>query len=289
VIVPSHRLYSQDLGLDMGDLDGLTAGSSGGGGGGGGNRGPANEEMSRAWEEEMAEMDRFLGEAVGSGAGGGGGGGSFQPQPAKKSPAYVAGPPPDTIEKDATLDVKREKPKLVQTQFADGDVDRNALPTGLDDVDNLLGQIKGEESHQLATTTQYIVNQDAISNCVIDYISLFTKVSTSGIPQEELAEFVSLAEYLREEVMANYDKFALWLETLPNENLVSLHANRNQLKQSSAALLDVVKRYSNDPRKNTELSKELLTRTQTIVGDCWSFYVKLERPLEVRARHVLAD
>lgn len=47
--------------------------------------------------------------------------------------------------------------------------------------------------------------------------------SVSGaLPQEDLTEFMSLAEYLREEVMVNYDKFSMWLETLPNENLVSL-------------------------------------------------------------------
>ena len=59
----------------------------------------------------------------------------------------------------------------------------------------------------------------------------------------------------------------MWLETLPNENLVSLHANRNQLKQSSAALLTCAKAYQENP--DNKMKGELLTRTQTIIGDAW--------------------
>jgi hypothetical protein len=77
--------------------------------------------------------------------------------------------------------------------------------------------------------------------------------------------------------MVNYDKFSMWLETLPNENLVSLHANRNQLKQSSAALLEEVKRFVVETSKK-EAAKALLTRVQTVVGDCWSFYTNSNDP-----------
>ncbi len=275
----------QDLGLDMGDLDGLLDGPSAGNSGGGNNTraAPASTSESRAWEDEMAEMDRFLDEAgagaprassvtVTSSRGGDGGRVSVVARPA------AAAPKRDVTEDDAALKVSREQPTLVRTQYAGGDATPTAVSTaGLDEVDNLLGQIKGEESHQLADSTQFIVNQDAISNCVIDFISLYTKLSQGPLPPEDVTEFVSLTEFLREEIMANYDKFALWLETLPNENLVSLHANRNQLKQSSAALLEVVKRYAGDSKKS-DIVREIQTRVQTIVGDCWSFYVNSNDP-----------
>lgn len=251
----------QDLGLDMGDLDGLMDGGGRGGGGGGA---PAE----RAWEDEMAEMDRFLDEA---------GAGAVPTSRVSTSAAMAAAR--DDHAADASLQVTREKPALVQTQFVDtGSADvRSSAVAGLDDVDNLLGQIKQDESAQLAESTKFIVNQDAITNCVVDFISIYAKTAVGPLPAEDVAEFVSLAEFLREEIMVNYDKFALWLETLPNENLVSLHANRNQLKQSSAALLEVVKRYGSEARR-ADMTKELQTRVQTMVGDCWSFYVNTNDP-----------
>ncbi len=254
----------QDLGLDMGDLDGLMSQPGPKHGGQQQQTQQKGQSVQPSWEDEMAEMDRFLDEAgVGE---------------EKRAPAKSSTPPPksDGASEDARLNVQREQPKLVQTQYAEGDADV-AAAAGLDDVDALLGQIKGEESHQLAVSTQFIVNQDAISNCVIDFISLFAKSVTSTLPQEDLAEFVSLAEYLREEIMVNYDKFSMWLETLPNENLVSLHANRNQLKQSSAALLEAVKQYAAESNKK-EVAKALLTRVQTVVGDTWSFYINSNDP-----------
>lgn len=59
------------------------------------------------------------------------------------------------------------------------------------------------------------------------------------------------------------------------------HANRNQLKQSSAALLEEVKRYTSESGKKSETAKALLTRVQTVVGDCWSFYTNSNDPWKV--------
>ena len=59
------------------------------------------------------------------------------------------------------------------------------------------------------------------------------------------------------------------------------HANRNQLKQSSAALLEEVKRYVAEGGKKGESAKALLTRVQTVVGDCWSFYTNSNDPWKV--------
>ncbi len=119
---------------------------------------------------------------------------------------------------------------------------------------------------------------------MIDFISIFAKSVSGALAQEDQAEFMSLAEYLREEIMVNYDKFSMWLETLPNENLVTLHANRNQLKQSSAALLEEVKRFVGEGGKKGEGAKALLTRVQTVVGDCWSFYTNSNDPWKVQKR-----
>lgn len=62
--------------------------------------------------------------------------------------------------------------------------------------------------------------------------------------------------------------FSHFLQSFSMSSLVSLHANRNQLKQSSAALLEVVKKYSSDPDDKVA-TKDLLTRVQTLVRDCF--------------------
>lgn len=161
----------QDLGLDMGDLEALSQGQTE----------PTSHDNNRAWEDEMAEMDKFLDEA---GAG----------MELRGSTAPLAH---DNMEEDAHMQVNRQDVQLVQTQFQEGEAEVTA-GSGLDDVDNLLGlfhlflriqlifffnkkgQIKVEESHHLVASTQYIVNQDAISNCVIDFISLYTKMASGN-------------------------------------------------------------------------------------------------------------
>jgi hypothetical protein len=133
----------QDLGLDMGDLDSLSSHDP--------VQKPAaakqsNKAATPSWEDEMAEMDRFLDEA------GAGDGAQFQ--------AAVAASSAQNTDEDARLQVQREKPSLLQPKFADQDDEANgSTGRALDDVDALLGQIKGEESHQLAVSTQFIVNQ----------------------------------------------------------------------------------------------------------------------------------
>eukprot|EP00697_Spironema_sp_BW2_P009679 gnl/Spiro4/24649_TR12232_c0_g2_i1.p1 gnl/Spiro4/24649_TR12232_c0_g2~~gnl/Spiro4/24649_TR12232_c0_g2_i1.p1 ORF type:complete len:244 (-),score=7.60 gnl/Spiro4/24649_TR12232_c0_g2_i1:5-661(-) len=144
------------------------------------------------------------------------------------------------------------------------------MDSSLNAVDELLDEMQDSQGSILAHETDLIVNWDTVSNCLIEFIALFSKTTLGTLSEQEKSELLELGEYYLTEVRANWEKFPFWLVTLDNENIVSLHTCRNQTKESAEMLMKSISQYNQLPNQPNQ--KTLLSRVQTVVADCWCFY-----------------
>ena len=168
----------------------------------------------------------------------------------------------------------RESRNLLEysNNYVNTENNQNSMPkdSSINVVDDLLVEMQHNEGSILAHETDLIVNWDSVTNCLIEFISLFCKTLSGSLPENEKSEFQELGDYYLSEVKLNWEKFPFWLVTLDNENVVTLHSGRNQTKESAESLVKAVSQYNQLSDQRNQ--KALLTRVQTAVADCWSFY-----------------